>query len=992
MTAEELERLILGRDLQTLVDALAPLDESERRKLSKCPVAILRRVKRQQLDGWQPSSPGERFIEYAQYVELAAALAVLGVCAWTDVQRVGLMPWPVSNMGQYVYSVLKARRPEWVGKWVEKNLASDWPDWQVIRKLVRDGVCPRPTSDAYVIAMVRTHAGWNQQRNTPLTSYLREDRGLLEHEIWRMFEVDFGRHGVLAGGEIGSPTAYSWSAALIELSQSGDIDRGRLLTASLQALGHQQHAANASWFYRFHAKLEPSPDERSDRQAMYCDLLASALPAVVGFALDALKVLALAGRLDVERFADLVGPVFELRPKGHPAAAVKLLRIAAKQRPDLAGRIALAAARGLGHSAPEVQKACLDLIQSLAVEVDGPLAEAVGAQRDHVAASLRPAVEALLAKAGAAETQAPAVESGSEIAELLREDELLEPKWRAIAGVDACVKAMQSGGDIPAVEFDPMAVPRLAGRERLRPIESLDELIDRLSAAVESLEDADELELLLDGLSRMADQRPEGFEQRTAPLLKRVGDVLGPTGWPSSGQICLLRLIRAWLQNKPLAPWTDQGLPIAVVVIEMRISELSQRLQRRSRAPLLCCPTHHNCWIEPTAFVGRLEEHQRIGQTPGRFDLIQAMLRLAPDGRDAALRAAGQLNGQVGAVVRFALGGEIPANSAAVDAPDGALWVAAGRARSPDAAFDGLPGVNDAGPDTLCPARYAWEIRKCEGYDYQFPEGFRLDVTVNRPVPDHQTGLDQPTALLHHYRYDRWMTDTVLNIRCRFAMWPANPNATLARGAAAILSRLGSPASTFSPFAHYLEPLFDPDTPLSEMARLCLCLALLSKDAGAKGMAVDAMIVLIADGRCVGDELGPIYAKLAATKDVLRLNRLAEALGEVARVSALHRHVATRAAMSTLAALRPPAPDDLHHLLSPLREWLTASGAGLAEAARPILESVTGSGKTASLAKALLGTAGGGKATVRNEIYAAALRGRIERARRWEERVRPLPT
>ena len=74
-------------------------------------------------------------------------------------------------------------------------------------------------------------------------------------------------------------------------------------------------------------------------------------------------------------------------------------------------------------------------------------------------------------------------------------------------------------GELRPVRLDLRAIPRLDPAARVTPIRDLDELIERLSAAVEDLKDADEFERLLDGVSRLFHPRPPDFQGRTAPLV-----------------------------------------------------------------------------------------------------------------------------------------------------------------------------------------------------------------------------------------------------------------------------------------------------------------------------------------------------------------------------------------------------------------------------------------------------------------------------------------
>jgi hypothetical protein len=79
--------------------------------------------------------------------------------------------------------------------------------------------------------------------------------------------------------------------------------------------------------------------------------------------------------------------------------------------------------------------------------------------------------------------------------------------------------------------------------------------------------------------------------------------------------------------------------------------------------------------------------YERAGRRPLASDLLQALLRLAPDGRGEALALAGDLRGEWAAAVRWALGGDARSGRAGQEA--GALWIAAGRARAPHADLSG---------------------------------------------------------------------------------------------------------------------------------------------------------------------------------------------------------------------------------------------------------------------------------------------------------------
>jgi hypothetical protein len=72
-----------------------------------------------------------------------------------------------------------------------------------------------------------------------------------------------------------------------------------------------------------------------------------------------------------------------------------------------------------------------------------------------------------------------------------------------------------------------------------------------------------------------------------------------------------------------------------------RITAIASRAAMAEAAPLLAAPTHAGGWISADVLVERAQAFPR-SRRPELVDAVQALLRLAPDGRSEALtRAAG---------------------------------------------------------------------------------------------------------------------------------------------------------------------------------------------------------------------------------------------------------------------------------------------------------------------------------------------------------------
>jgi hypothetical protein len=1057
MTPEDLKKLIERGPTEQMVAALAPLTEADRKKLAKGVVALRKELSRRQternkrlrmppgpcpfcgkllrspfsrqcfecgkdwhepkdesrvsLDHWNPTS------------ETRLKLALFALASWSEAQRI--RAWHVApryGKGQrdreHLFQVLNDRKPDWLGKWADKELEDpNFGDWDFVRSLVRAQLCPKPQGESYILRMLFGIRNLGVGRS--LKDWLIADPDLLHDEIWRIFEVSPARGTIMNIGDItyvppGNHPSYSWSKALLELAADGKLERQRLLAASLGSLLKNTEARNTAWFAKFHELLEPTAEERLTLQSSYLQLLSHPVPAVVGMALDALSILEKATKLDAVGFVDGVAAVFHLQPKAQPMSAVKILgRITARQKAQ-ASKIAAALLAGLAHPDAQVQQALVEQLGKLNEEANALIV----AQLPGMLASLAPSVQEQAGKLVRTPVgQALELDSQAGKPDLFEEALRAPSPWREQAGIDAVLQAFEGAGELTAVAFDPMAVPRLDPTQRVEPIQTLDELIERLTIAVETLDDAIEFELLLDGMSRLCDQRPADFDARVAPLVLRSEAMMHQGTLPTTTGLGLrsplIRVVRQWCGKDAATAREDRDSILGF--LDVRLGILLLRLRENRAAPLLACPTHRPGWIDAQEMLSRLRWHEQHGVEPGQHDFIQGILRLAPDHRAETLTQARELGGKFAAAFRYALGG--PLENASLPR---AVLAATGRARSPFAELGELHAQGTlAGPDAVEPARYFldagkpsaeastscpacgkilrtpnarqcfecgadWhdQVRKAEAaLPHWLPSDalIRVGVQPNVPVPEQMRDL--PTVLMHTWLIPSeivWSPGAATGVlRWIATVWPAHPDSFFVIG----IRLRRTPymvAGMHRLRAAFLAPLFDPDVPFTEMAQLLVALALNQAEPEVAGLAVDALIELIRDGRCVGPELGGAL-RLLRKSDFLKLNRLAKNLETASRASLLHAHVCANVVQTACSDLTD-IPKDLHHLLGPLLEWLTALSQGVHSDFRPVLARAT-TGKAGVLAKRLL------QLTCPEErghlFLADALEGRLQRVQRW---------
>ena len=426
-------------------------------------------------------------------------LAAYGVLPVSDIRKLG---WRANHLPDRLEIVLRRRSPDRLGPIIEYLLdEAGGRAWPSVRALVREGSVPRPERPSYTIAML---AATRYRRAADLVA---EDPGLLEVEVWRLFEVEGGGEDSLANHE--KFFGDTWGTFFRERAATDAPMRQRLLEASLAALARDFSAYRAGWYSRFHESLAPTDDERAQHADAYLRLLRSRIGPTVSFAVAALARISRSGRLAPDALLDRIGPVLVDGSAGTAKAGLDLVGRAGAGSPDAARRAALAATDGLANASPDVQRAAITLI--------GRLVSGTG--RSCRAGCGRPlrGPGKLTADGG----------HGAD-----------RPPWRGPG-------RSRRGGDrvrrfrdrrhpsrssvAPDRTTSPMPSPIDAARA-IEPLTSFESLVDVAVSVLETGEPADDLERVMDAVGRLADTRPEAVSRLAAPHRQTCPGDPGPAG------------------------------------------------------------------------------------------------------------------------------------------------------------------------------------------------------------------------------------------------------------------------------------------------------------------------------------------------------------------------------------------------------------------------------------------------------------------------------
>jgi hypothetical protein len=970
VSAQKLREILEGGGEEQCLALFQGMPEKDRRQLAPTCLAWFAKVKANE---YQETKPGT--LQYNHRMPVAVA-AVFATANLTELQK---LAWRHPSH-DICYRILADRRPKWVNEWVAGLLtdAYYWAHWALIRRLIAAGLIEKPDHPNYYLGMIGGIGGPGSgfQNDLSIEEHLRADPGLLRDEVWRLFEYEGGGENSLANYDRFA-RGEKWSDALLSLVHAGRLPRGQLLRASLDALQRDFNHYRAKWFASFYDSLQPTSDELREHRADFLHLLNVSAPPIVAWAFEKVEKLHKAGVYPPAAAIAGVPPALRSRQKGIVKKALQLLERSAQQDQACGRDIALAATVALGHEAADVQEAALDVIDRWGETTDAELASLVAERAALLSPSLRGRLERWRTppEEQAAAASAPLADPQSSSPATSVED--VAPAVRSLMGIDTILAAIAAGRvEVPAARFDGMDIPRLDAAQRLAPIQEIDELLDVTARAIEDESLVDEAERAIDGLSRLCGQKPDDLEQRAAPLLKRARDLLKKSAFPFIGlgpghDLC--GLVYAWRTGTVLRgkrekrsghtfevftiekvkrDWFADNEHKPIGMLSQRSLAVAARLAAGKPAPLLSAPTHAGYWIDPQVLVERVNAWSV--DPPDSSDVCLALLRTAPDGRAEALARLKKSSAEWSQAIRHGLG----ADDVSVGKTAG-LWIAAARCRAPwsdDARV--AQAFPDHGPDAAQAAGYAFRCKT----DKRGHTSLVLDSSPSVP----RTVDPACVTVAFHAQRGRgrglmfelggFAGRSVGAVRWTASIWPQARESFFAAAAQEIADNLDWWEAQWQNKA-LLEPLLDAGTPLRTMGLLLLALALAAKEPGEAGLAIDAAIRAIEDGRLDAERFGSMLAALLPV-GLIKPGRWQKTLAEVARVSPLHALTVRQSLQGALRCDPERMPRDVAKLVELLHELSVDLGLPIAdEACREFLSGLRGSSKTAKTARTLLALA-----------------------------------
>jgi hypothetical protein len=580
----DVEQAILAGDADQVIALCLPLDEHARAGLAAPAEALAR----------------EHIYPMESPVVQAAQTALLCVGPPPPAKRDerGLLRHPAhEHLEVVVLSRPRAWRDAWAQAVTGHAHSSTAPTWRTLRAVVRAGACVKPQGDGYprlLLQAMQCVADGVRCEPRDVAVELREDPEVLNEDIWTAFRIAADK------GHLNP----AFERALVELAAEEAISRDRLIDETIAAIRRTDDPGVARRLMAFHDRvLKPTPRQLESRQGEYLRWLESDRDALVGFALGNVMRLSRAADVDDRHLLSLLEPLVALRSQTHAKRAVLLAGQVVGRAPGLRAAGLPVVADGLAHGSAEVQLAALKVLERHADDLDP--------------AKLRRFVDLV--------------------------DPALARRLAQLAGTEPEMGSLLTPVAVPPPSVvDPAHVPRLLRSREIHLVAAVDELVDLAALLLEGLDNADEAERFVEGVSRLCDQ-PVPSGRRTA-LLRRAKRRSDPVAV----------LVRAWLR------WDGEypprfGSTGPTNALGQRLTAVARRIMEGRADVLLSAPTHRGGFLDPLVLATRLERAEVVED----HDLAQALLRLPALGRAAGFERLANVSGEPGEIVQALLNNNI---------------------------------------------------------------------------------------------------------------------------------------------------------------------------------------------------------------------------------------------------------------------------------------------------------------------------------------------
>lgn len=993
MNKEELEKIIFGKSSQLdIANRLCFLTEKQRRALATHVVSL-----RQQIVNEKAKKNASILV-----INTIKSIKKNGFCSNDSIQKIQLAIHAlcsysvVKSKGQGYLSyhqnelakIYSDRKPEWLNDWLEHEFSLDLPriSIPIIFEWVKIGLCKKPSTAGYIKEFVKYFAEENRKSNQDqyltLSQRLKQN---IEHinDVWEMFKVEHdgfnANYFLTHRHDYDTPDVIeNWPDVIIKFSHEEILDRQKLLNTILDGLHYDIKQNQLSGMHKLFEQLQPSLDELSQTQDKLTSLLPHKVGHVVNFSLKNLAKLEIGNKLDLTPLLSNVSAVFSKVAKGNSIKALKLLAqlIKKDQQHNNKNQFIEVIIHALQHPNVDVQSLAITLLNKLKHAFNEENKQSLALIAEYVNLSVRPDFFKLIEKENQQVNQTSHQIDLQELAKTY----VNTPEQALIdLGLDGIDLSQDDIGNIKPIKTDFLLFSIQNTCKKIEPINDIDALIQSISSSVEGLEDCNEFERILDGLSRLCNQKHHDFDEKVAPLRHRLSKEFDKheslVSFWSNIREAFKSLLLTWI-NGSNEPLSKRHYYIEYETLMSRVENIQKRILKKLSYPLLSAPTHENGWIEPTTWVAKIHKFQQSGLELDRHDFCQSLMRLMPvNKRDKnhALTQAKVLTGHLGRIARFMLGASLDISPH--DKKDYDLWITAARCLSPDKdwskEFEIFTLKNDF-PGGLKTTQITFSITADDTFNFaHFKQNIKFghdnktynfnDIDFNKLQIlqhfKHSLSWNQlPTITIHrhdayasswsYHVYNTWLSQWM------YSLWPSHLDPITAIAIKRVSGNLDTNSTNLTPTYGCFQGLFQTPYPLSQLSHVLLFMGLNAIDQDAKFASIDAFIEAVELSKLNESYAANALIQLINGKDT-KLKRIADVFKQITPVSTLHAYSICQIIQQVLCAI-DLKQRNLFHLTEILLETLIELQIPLSQSCHSELTQIKGNSKIAKVTKRLI--------------------------------------
>ena len=802
-----------------------------------------------------------------------------------------------------------------------------------------------------------------------------------------------------------TPDDYlTWFYALVKLSQDGYIDRNKFIDIALNGISScfeaqdrapRDGAPDYLLYEELYRKLKPTKEKRSTHQHKYLLLLKAEQSKVVKYALEMLHSLQKERLLDVKAFLVAINNILEtkvkfLEVKYIAVFTLKIIANIVERETSLFNLAICIPVRILQHQNSDVQNIAFQLLEKYKENLNNNIKDEIIRMADIV----KPSVRNKLLKLIDSQPNSDLRDASKTTDTSVNEDEayLLLSKLPPSEQKTLGLYEIQSKKDFtyPSISSNILHHAILPTLDPITPITKIDTLNETIAHAIEVVDSADEIERIIDGLSRLCVRKPDDFSTKVEAVYNRCLKLSSESHWQTSqyreSLICgdeysevgyaFQDLLFTWFTGDfystlewPECEMNYMLLTGGLKTTVARIKDVTKRIAENRAQPLLATPTHSGGWIDPIVWIERLIMYQRQQYEISRPDLNLSLLRLTPDNRSQALMKVDELHKDMRRIVVFALGGDEKPTYR--DQKNYDTWISAARCRDPYAdwstTFRPLKVV-DKWYGSIIPAQYKGtsylkeymkhlEKKKSE---YKKPSK-KMTHTLFSKIKNEVVAAwyDIPSAGLNlhflqfHSFYTTWISSWCTQ------QWPLCPDGAYMTGVFHASSFHHSPLNPYTQYGVY-SGLLQKNRPWHEVGHLLVCSGLVEENIDTRRIAIDVLINGIENGcfdpKMFADACINLYGARSFMESWNRSpipHRLGASLLNVSQVSLLHAWAISEALQHWL-----PFTDltqrHVHKVLEALLESQATIKQPLRSETIDILKTLKGNNKAAKVTKHIL--------------------------------------